>query len=203
MLLWENCGIGLKDRLQKYQNRAARVITRSTHDIRWSDLLEKLNWKSPEKRRKYLKFIFIYKILNGHTAPKLKDAFCPINERDLSNLYNLRNRETDLAPPMPKKEFGKRCFSYNGALHWHNIPNEAKIVESLRSFKSILRWLPTVIMFQFTYCLKVYYFFFVKVVVLKPSHHITMLLNIFNDENFRWFISSPWQYGVMNMSYFL
>ena len=41
--LWDNCGIGLKDRLQKYQNRAARVITGPTYDIRSSDLLEKLN----------------------------------------------------------------------------------------------------------------------------------------------------------------
>ena len=88
--------------------------------------------KSLEERRKYLKSIFIYKILNGHTAPNLKDAFCPNNERD--NLYNLRNRETDLAPPMPKKKFGKRCFSYNGALHWNNLPNEAIITESLKSF---------------------------------------------------------------------
>ena len=34
--LWDNCGIGLKDRLQKYQNRAARVITGATYDIRSS-----------------------------------------------------------------------------------------------------------------------------------------------------------------------
>ena len=53
--------------------------------------------------------------------------------------YNLRNRDTDLAPPMPKKEFGKRRFSYNGALHWNNLPHEAKIAESLSSFKSILK----------------------------------------------------------------
>ena len=134
---WDNCGIGLKDRLQKYQNRAARVITGSTYDIRSSDLLEKLNWKSLEERQKYLKSIFIFKILNGHTAPNLTDAFYPNNERD--NLYNLRNRETDLAPPMVIKEFGKRCFSYNGAVHWNNLPSEAKIAESLTSFKSILK----------------------------------------------------------------
>jgi hypothetical protein len=30
--LWDNCRIGLKDRLQKYQNRAARVITGATYD---------------------------------------------------------------------------------------------------------------------------------------------------------------------------
>ncbi len=31
--LWDNCGIGLKDKLQKFQNRAARVITGATYDI--------------------------------------------------------------------------------------------------------------------------------------------------------------------------
>ena len=135
--LWDNCGIGLKDRLQKYQNRAARVITGATYDIRSSELLDNLNWKPLEERRNYLKSIFIYKILNGHTAPSLKEAFQFNNERH--NTYNLRNRDTDLAPPMPKKEFSKRCFSYNGALHWNNLPHEAKIAESLSSFKSILK----------------------------------------------------------------
>jgi hypothetical protein len=98
---------------------------------------DNLNWKPLEERRNYLKFIFIYKILNGHTAPSLKEAFQFNNERH--NTYNLRNRDTDLAPPMPKKEFGKRCFSYNGALHWNNLPHEAKNAESLSSFKSILK----------------------------------------------------------------
>ena len=45
------------------------------------------------------------------------------------HIYNLRNRKTDLAPPTPKREFVKRCFSYNGALHWNNLPHEAKIGE--------------------------------------------------------------------------
>jgi hypothetical protein len=47
--LWDNCGIGLKDRLQKYQNRAARVITGAIYDIRSSELLDNLNWKPLEK----------------------------------------------------------------------------------------------------------------------------------------------------------
>ncbi len=57
---------------------------------------------------------FIYKILNGHTAPNLKEAFRFNNERDIA--YNLRRRETDLAQPLPKVEFGKRRFSYNACL---------------------------------------------------------------------------------------
>jgi hypothetical protein len=43
--LWDNCGIGLKDRSQKFQNRAARVISGATYNIRSVDLLESLGWK--------------------------------------------------------------------------------------------------------------------------------------------------------------
>ena len=68
-------------------------------------------------------------------APNLKDALQFNNERH--NTYNRRNRETDLASCnyMPKREFGKRCFSYNGALHWNNLPDEVKIAESLTQLK--------------------------------------------------------------------
>jgi hypothetical protein len=39
-------------------------------------------------------------IMNGHNAPSLKEAFQFNNERHKT--YNLRNRDSDLAPPMPK-----------------------------------------------------------------------------------------------------
>jgi hypothetical protein len=52
-LLWDNCGIGLKDRLQKFQNR-----------------------------RNNLKSVFMYKILNDHTAPNLRSSFRLNNECD-------------------------------------------------------------------------------------------------------------------------
>ena len=65
--LWDNYGIGLKDKLQKFQNRAARVIARATYDVRSVDLLESLGWKHLELRRNYLKSVFMYKILNNHT----------------------------------------------------------------------------------------------------------------------------------------
>ena len=117
----------MKNRLQKFQNRTARVITGANYHVRSADSLKNLRWEPLEVRRNYLKAIFMYKIINGHTAPNLID-----------NSYNLRNRETDLALPMPKKEFGKRCFNYNGASLWNNLPQEAKNSESISSFKTIL-----------------------------------------------------------------
>jgi hypothetical protein len=51
---WGNCGTGegLKEKLQRLQNRAARVITCDTYEIRSTDILKKLNWKTLEERRK-------------------------------------------------------------------------------------------------------------------------------------------------------
>ena len=48
--LWDNCGIGLKEKLQKYQNRAARILTGATYDIRTADVFETLAWETLEKK---------------------------------------------------------------------------------------------------------------------------------------------------------
>ena len=70
--LWDNCGVGLKEKLQKYQNRAARILTEATYyDIRTADVFETLAWETLEKRRDYLKSIFMYKILTNLATPNL------------------------------------------------------------------------------------------------------------------------------------
>ena len=52
---------------------------------------------------------------------------------------DLKNRETDLVLPKPKKEFLKRSFKYNGAIHWNNLSIEAKSADSVYSFKRIIK----------------------------------------------------------------
>lgn len=46
--LWDTCGKQLKDKLQKIQNRAGRVITGSSYDVRSTDVLNNLKWKTLE-----------------------------------------------------------------------------------------------------------------------------------------------------------
>jgi retron-type reverse transcriptase len=55
--LWDTCGIVLKEKLQKCQSRAARVITGASYDIRLADVLATLGWQTLDNRRKYLKSI--------------------------------------------------------------------------------------------------------------------------------------------------
>ena len=41
--------------------------------------------------------------------------------------------------PKPKREFLKRSFKFSGAMLWNQPPNGAKLVESISSFKTLIR----------------------------------------------------------------
>ena len=72
--LWDTCGKLLKDKLQRFQTRAARVILGAnyTHSV---DLFNTLSWDTLENRRTGAKSVLMYKILNDHTAPGLRRCF--------------------------------------------------------------------------------------------------------------------------------
>ena len=50
--LWGNYGKSLQDKLQKFQSRAARVITGASYDVRSTDILTTLSWETLDNRRK-------------------------------------------------------------------------------------------------------------------------------------------------------
>ena len=55
----------LKDKIQRFQSRAARVLTGASYDIRSADLIDSLSWQIlDEYRRRCAKSILMYKILN-------------------------------------------------------------------------------------------------------------------------------------------
>ena len=50
-VVWDNPDKGLAERIQKLQNRAARIITQSSYDIRSHDILRQLKWEPIGQRR--------------------------------------------------------------------------------------------------------------------------------------------------------
>ena len=134
--LWDTCGKLLKDKLQRFQTRAARVISGANYDTHSVDLFNTLSWDTLENRRTGAKSVLMYKILNDHTAPGLRGSFVR-REMDQTN-YHLRNTATDLSLPKPKREFLKKSFKYSGAMLWNQLPVEGKLAESLQSFKSVV-----------------------------------------------------------------
>ena len=135
--LWDNCGKLQKDKLQRFQSRAARVLTGANYDIRSVDIIQALSWDTLDERRLRAKSSLMYKILNDDTAPNLRNSFVRRNVEQTN--YHLRNSATDLTLPKPKREFLKRSFKYSGAMLWNQLPNETKLAESIYSFNKYIK----------------------------------------------------------------
>ena len=54
-----------------------------------------------------------------------------------ANSYHIRNADNKLALPLPKTEFLKNSFSYNGARVWNSLTNEIRNCEALPMFDKL------------------------------------------------------------------
>jgi hypothetical protein len=133
--LWDICSTQLLDKLQKFQNRAARIIAGASYEIESAVVLETLGWETLKSRRQKMKSILLYKILNDYTAPYLKESPTGSRSSLTQANYNLRNSYTDLALPKPRREFLKKSFKYSGAKLWNSLSREAKEAQSIHIFK--------------------------------------------------------------------
>lgn len=129
--VWDTIGKGLSERLQKLQNRAARLIMNLKNEHGQSALARNsLGWKLLEERRAEMKARIMYKTVNKLAPSRLCDLFQNVKQ---INDYNLRGFSR-VHIPMPKTEFLKRSFCYNGAKLWNQIPDEIRSAVSLASF---------------------------------------------------------------------
>ena len=137
-LVWDGICVTLSDRLQKLQNRAARVITQSTYDISSRDLLDELQWNSLSVNRDKQKAIFMFKTLNGLTPQYLEEMFS-----SRIGYYTLRDSNRKLFIPKPNTDYLylKHSFSYSGVSLWNSLPESLRLSPSLTSFKTNLEHL--------------------------------------------------------------
>ena len=133
--VWGNCNKGLSDKLQKLQNRAARILMSAGYDSNLDDLFRALGWRKLCHQRLDKKSIMMYKTLNGMTPEYLRSSFV---FRDNLN-YHLRNTENTLTLPQPRTDYLKKSFSYSGAQLWNSLPIELRQATSLNDFKTKLR----------------------------------------------------------------
>ena len=79
--VWGNCGIILRNKLQKLQNRAARVLTFSDYDEDAGYLFELLGWTNLAGQHEIEKATMVYKSLHG-LAPEYLCSRFAIRETD-------------------------------------------------------------------------------------------------------------------------
>ena len=133
-IVWGNCGITLLNKIQKLQNRAARVLTYSNYDADAGHLFELLGWKNLASQQQIQRATMVYKSLHG-LAP---DYLCSKFERR-ETAYNLRDSENKLNVSLPCTNFYKSSFSYSGATLWNSLPRDIRQTESLGLIKRLIK----------------------------------------------------------------
>ena len=128
--VWDCLSGYLSDKLQKLQNRGARVITKAPFDASANHLLSTLSWERLSFRRKKQKALMMYKTMNDLAPEYLQSLF---SQRH--SAYNLRNSERRLTLSKPSTNYLKRSFSYSGAMLWNNLPKNLKNAASVEHFK--------------------------------------------------------------------
>ena len=130
-VVWGNLNKTLMARLQKLQNRAARIITRKGYDVRSADIRKELRWDDLETIRKKHLAVVMYKVVNNKVPSYLINLF----EKSNSG-YALRESESRLLLPKYNTEFAKSSsFSFIGAKIWNTIPYHIRTAPTLSAFK--------------------------------------------------------------------
>ena len=123
--VWDSCGAGSKDYLDKLNRRAACII--EGRSIGAEELKSTLSWPNLQARRNYLKCLLVHKCLHG-IAPS-----------DFFHGYNIRGRDLLRSPFAKKAAKYQGSFRINGARTCNTIPRNIRQVETFSEFKIKLK----------------------------------------------------------------
>ena len=130
--------LGLKQSLltkvQRVQNAAARILTKTPRREHITPVLHSLHWLPVEARIEYKVNVLIFKCLDGTAPQYLRDLITP---RDPARA--LRDRKMLSVPNCALSRAGRCSFSIGGPILWNSLPLHLREVDELLSFKRCLK----------------------------------------------------------------
>ena len=130
-VVWGSCGEVLLTKLQKLQNRVARIVTRSEFDENAEPLIKELRWKTVRCDTG----ITMHKSLHKIAPTYLSNIFQPLK---YAHQIKLGDTSSNLRLPRVTRNMDLRSFSYQGTAVWNKLEAREKMGISLQSFKRLL-----------------------------------------------------------------
>ena len=132
--VWGQCSDNKLKKIQKFQNRAARIILNNYDwEVNGIDLVRSLNWMTLRDRINYFSCSLMYKCINSIAPNYLSDNVL------MQDIFNQRSTRTTnqcmVVIPQPRTEIFKQSFAYKGAVLWNMLPINIKLSTSLSQFK--------------------------------------------------------------------
>ena len=122
-------------KLQRIQNRLARVVTKSPRFTRSIPLLRSLHWLPINFRCQYKICLLAYKALNEGYPAYLHDLLVPATAvRTLRSGGGVK-----LKVPKTRTKTGSRAFRVSGPVLWNSLPSSVTSAGSIAIFRKRLK----------------------------------------------------------------
>ena len=143
-IVWHESNKSLSDKLERLQNQTRRVIMRANRTTYIQYMRNTLGLVTLYNRRRwFLRFVFIFKIVNNQNFPKQLEGYLTIRA-ELQN-RNLRNHGT-LDVPQSKTSLRRKTF--RSASFWFHYKNYLAVLLGIRKAGCHTVWFHFIQFFQ-------------------------------------------------------
>ena len=122
------------DKLQRMQNTAARIVSKTKKSQHITPVLRSLHWLPIHKRIVFKLLLLTYKALNGQAPSYISELLTKYKPS-----RNLRSGTKYLLAVPNTKTYGDRSFQVAAAELFNKLPMELKTAVSTNSFKAQLK----------------------------------------------------------------
>ena len=133
----------LLNKLQRVQNTAARIITRSSKHQSITSILKKLHWLPIKQRIQFKINTLTWKSLHGQAPGYIDELLIQyVPTRTLRS-----SSQNILVTPKCNNSYGKRAYASAAPVLWNSLPSALRESHSYVPFKSKLK----IFLFQLAY----------------------------------------------------
>ncbi|XP_062613812.1 uncharacterized protein LOC134275555 [Saccostrea cucullata] len=123
-------------RLQRVQNTAARIVTRTRKHDHISEVLISLHWLPVKFRTYYKILLYTFKVLQGTSPSYLKELITVYQPSRTLRSYDSKQL---VKPRVRTETYGTRRFDHAAATLWNGLPDALRFQTSLLAFKRDLK----------------------------------------------------------------
>ena len=134
LLLWGHASNSNISRIQRFQNRSARIVT-NVYDYSQAgiSIVKNLEWLNVYERKEFLYCLMVHKSIYGSAPHYLSDQLTFLN--DISNRETRQNDLNILHVPFTKSAYNQRSFSIYAPSCWNKLPPDIRSIANHDVFK--------------------------------------------------------------------
>ena len=125
--------------LQRIQNSAARLITRTRKYDHITPVLRSLHWLQIPQRIQFKILLLTYKIIHNHAPSYLTDLINMKTPTSMSLRSSSKSKLAIAPGPRSRTRYGDRAFSVCAPLLWNNLPPYIQDSPTVTIFKNRLK----------------------------------------------------------------